>query len=95
MKRLKGRVARTRRKEKPVRIREARPGLSGSSSGDFDHFNDNQTISIMMMLMWMRSKDQGGLALGCRGYQDMIVMINILRGNNSQCRFKKPNCIVK
>ena len=41
VKRLKGRVARTRRKEKPVRIREARPGLSGSSSGDFDNFNDN------------------------------------------------------
>ena len=41
VKRLKGRVARTRRNEKPVRIREARPGLSGSSSGDFDHFNDN------------------------------------------------------
>ena len=53
------------------------------------------TISIMMMLMCMRSKDQGGLALGCRGYLDMIVMMNILRGNNSQCRFKKPNCIVK
>ena len=41
VKRLKGRVARTRRKEKPVRIREARPGLSGSSSGDFDNCNDN------------------------------------------------------
>ena len=31
VKRLKGRVARTRRKEKPVRIKEAKPGLSGSS----------------------------------------------------------------
>ena len=38
VKRLKGRVARTRRNENPVRIREARPGLSGSSSGDFDDF---------------------------------------------------------
>ena len=37
------------------------------------------TIRIIMIMMWMRrGEDQGGLALGCRGNLEMIVMINIL-----------------
>ena len=49
MKRLKGSVARTRRKEKPVRIRDAKPGLSGSS-GDYDYSFFDYLFVIMMMM---------------------------------------------